>query len=131
MTRDDIVAVYRGYIACLNGQDWDNLHRFVADEVTYNGKIIGLSGYNAMLVADFAAIPDLSFNITRLVCEPPMIASRLTFDCHPVGTLFDLPVNGARVKFEENVFYEFDAGKIVNVWSVIDKAAIAAQIGQA
>lgn len=99
--------------------------------MAYNCEIIGLSGYKSMLVADFTAIPDLSFNITLLVCEPPMIVSRLAFDCHPVGTLFDLPVNGARVRFDKNVFYEFDAGKIVNVWSVIDKAAIAAQIGQA
>jgi predicted ester cyclase len=30
--------------------------------------------------------------------------------------------------FCENVFYEFREGKIDNVWSVIDKAAIEAQL---
>jgi predicted ester cyclase len=35
-----------------------------------------------------------------------MIASRLWFVCTPVGTLADLPVNGKRVQFSENVFYE-------------------------
>jgi predicted ester cyclase len=32
------------------------------------------------------------------------------------------------VRFDENVFYAFEDGKIRRVWSVIDTAAIAAQI---
>jgi predicted ester cyclase len=39
-----------------------------------------------------------------------------------------LAVNGERVTFCENVFYEFESGKIRQVWSVIDKAAIEAQL---
>ncbi|MGQ9367077.1 ester cyclase [Azospirillum sp. ST 5-10] len=120
--------IYRDYISCLNKQDWQNLSRFVHEDVRYNGKRIGLSGYREMLEADFRAIPDLSFNIELLVSEPPRIASRLMFDCTPTGVLFDLPVNGRRVQFAENVFYEFLDGRIETVWSVIDKAAIASQL---
>jgi predicted ester cyclase len=128
MTSGKLSKLYREYIHCLNTQDWDSLHRYVSDDVRYNGKCVGLNGYQTMLIADYKAIPDLSFQIECLVCETPMIASRLWFDCKPVATLFDLPVNGKRVQFSENVFYEFVAGKIQNVWSVIDKAAIAAQL---
>ncbi|MGP6086850.1 ester cyclase [Antarctobacter jejuensis] len=128
MTRDEIVESYRQYIACLNGQDWNALHHYVADQVEYNGTTIGLDGYRDMLVQDFSAIPDLSFNIAILACDPPMIASRLAFDCTPVGRLFGLPVDGKRVRFEENVFYEFQQGVIRRVWSVIDKASVASQI---
>ena len=46
----------------------------------------------------------------------------------PTGTLFDLPVNGRRVQFDENVFYEFAGGRIEKVWSIIDKASIARQL---
>lgn len=128
MTGDDLTGFYRGYIDCLNRKDWNNLHRYVADHVRYNGETIGLDGYRKMLVEDFKAIPDLSFNIELLVCKPPHVASRLKFDCTPVGTLFGVPVNGKRVQFCENVFYEVIDGRIKNVWSVIDKAALAAQI---
>lgn len=128
MTRDQIIAAYTGYIDCLNRQDWDNLHRFVGTEATYNGEVVGLEGYRAMLVDDFKAIPDLFFNVTRIAADPPVIASRIAFDCKPVGELFGLPVNGRRVRFTENVFYEFSEGRIQNVWSVIDKAAIVAQL---
>lgn len=128
MTKDKITEAYRAYIACLNGQDWAMLHQHVSDHVKYNGTAIGLSGYRDMLVEDFRAIPDLSFNIATLVCDPPVIASRLIFDCTPTNLLFGLPVNGVRVQFEENVFYEYQGGKIGSVWSVIDKSAVARQI---
>lgn len=128
MTREDIVHSYSCYIDCLNSQDWPSLHRHVADGVTYNGKRVGLAGYRSLLMSDFEAIPDLYFNVSHLACDPPLIATRLAFDCAPVGMLFDLPVNGKRVRFTENVFYEFMDERILNVWSVIDKAAIAAQI---
>ncbi|TIP78909.1 MAG: ester cyclase, partial [Mesorhizobium sp.] len=37
-------------------------------------------------------------------------------------------VSGRRVSFAENVIYEVRDKKIVQVWSVIDKAAIEAQL---
>mgnify|MGYP001329856360 CR=1 FL=1 len=128
MDRTDLVAAYRGYIDCLNAQDWDALGRHVGEAVSYNGETIGLAGYRSMLIGDFEAIPDLRFTIDLLVCDPPHVAARLTFDCTPHGMLFGLPVNGRRVTFTENVFYEFEGGRIVTVRSIIDKAAIAEQI---
>jgi predicted ester cyclase len=128
VTEDALAARYRAYIACLNQQDWAHLHRFVADDARHNGRPFGLIGYRAMLERDFEAIPDLQFNIELLVCEPPHVASRLSFDCRPKGLFLGLPVNGKRVAFAENVFYRFHDERIAEVWSVIDKAAIEAQL---
>ena len=120
--------VYRSYIACLNQQDWTKLGQFVDNDVRYNGRRIGLSGYREMLARDFREIPDLRFNIQLLISDAPYIASRLAFDCSPKGQFLGLNVNGKRVSFTENVFYEFRDEKIVQVWSIIDKAAIEAQL---
>ncbi len=128
MTAADLSDLYRAYIACLNGQDWPTLHRFVHAEVRYNGERIGLTGYRKMLERDFEDIPDLRFDIQLLVSDPPHIASRLRFHCTPKGQFLGLPVNGETVTFHENVFYAFRDGKIEQVWSVIDKAAIEAQL---
>ncbi|MER8993119.1 ester cyclase [Mesorhizobium sp. M0074] len=128
MTKSDLSDLYRGYIACLNKQDWPNLGRFVHDEVTHNGRKLGLSGYLEMLVRDFDEIPDLYFDIQLLVADPPYVASRLSFDCAPRGTFLGLDVSGKRISFAENVFYEFQRGKIRQVWSVIDKTAIETQL---
>lgn len=128
MTRDEFADIYRAYIACLNRQDWPALGGFVHDDVVHNGRLLGLPGYRAMLEQDFRDIPDLRFDIALLIADPPRIAARLQFDCSPVGTFLGLAVNGRRVSFCENVFYEFDDGRIRQVWSVIDKTAIEAQL---
>jgi predicted ester cyclase len=123
-----LADVYRDYIACLNEQDWPMLKRFVHDEVRHNGQALGIAGYREMLERDFREIPDLYFDIQMLISDPPFIASRLQFDCTPAGNFLGLAVNGKRVVFTENVFYEFHSEKIWQVWSVIDKAAIEAQL---
>jgi predicted ester cyclase len=128
MTREDLADTYRGYIDCLNRQDWQGLGHFVDNDVTYNGTTVGLAGYRAMLERDFREIPDLVFRIQLLVSDPPTLASRLSFNVTPKGEFFGLPINGRRVKFSENVFYEFVDAKIAHVWSVIDKAAVEQQL---
>ena len=128
MIGTDLSDIYRGYIACLNKRDWPRLEKFVHDEVHYNGRRVGILKYREMLERDFDEIPDLYFNIQLLISEPPYIASRLIFECTPKGKFLGLNVNGKRVSFAENVYYEFRREKIGQVWSVIDKAAIEAQL---
>lgn len=128
MTKTELQSRYLDYIACLNKQDWSTLTHFVHNDVRYNDNQIGFAGYRSMLEANFAEIPDLHFNIELLVAEPPHIASRLHFNCTPRATFLNLNINGANISFAENVFYKFHEKKIVQVWSVIDKTAIEAQL---
>lgn len=129
MTPDELADIYRGYIDCLNRQDWNNLGDFVGENAHHNGRFLGLAGYRTMLINDFEQIPDLRFNIDLLVCDTPHVASRLAFDCSPKGRFLGLNVNGRRIRFSENVFYRFEDGRIVDVRSVLDKVAIEAQLG--
>ncbi|GGG02040.1 hypothetical protein GCM10010924_33140 [Rhizobium wenxiniae] len=124
----DLEQIYRSYIDCLNRQDWLRLEDFVAADVVHNDRRFGLDGYRRMLESDFRAIPDLYFKIDLLVVDTQKVASRLVFDCTPVGQLFGLPVNGRRVRFSENVFYLFSEGRIVQVWSIIDTGVIEVQL---
>lgn len=128
MTEAELSTIYRDYIACLNAQDWPRLAQFVAHDVVHNGRQFGLAGYRQMLENDFREIPDLHFDVELVTCDPPNVAARLAFDCTPTGQFKSLPVNGKRITFVETVFYEFKDGRIAQVWSVIDKAAIEAQL---
>ncbi len=128
MNHADLSKIYRSYIDCLNRQDWKNLAQFVDDEVHYNGQPIGLSGYRDLLENDFRQIPDLCFDIQLIVSDESHVASRLKFDCTPMGRFLGLDVDGKRVCFAENVFYEFRREKIWKVWSIIDKGAIESQL---
>ena len=120
--------IYHQDIACLNRQGWSELGEFVADDVVHNGRSLGLRGYREMLKRDFREIPDLHFDVELMVVDEGRVASRLMFECSPTGTFLGLAVNGKRVAFAENAIYEFRDRKIAEVWSVIDKAAIEAQL---
>jgi predicted ester cyclase len=124
----DLPANYRAYLTCLNNRELDHLGAFVHDQVEYNGEQVGLSGYRKMLERDFRQIPDVRFNIQLFITQGSTVASRLAFDCTPVGRFLDLEVNGRRISFCENVFYQYEDERIRRVWSVIDKAAIEAQL---
>lgn len=128
MNGAELTDIYRGYIACLNAQDWPRLGMFVHDALRYNGRALTVDDYREMLRKDFREIPDLVFDIQLLIAEPPHVACRLRFDCTPKADFMGLHVDGKRVVFCENVFYAFREGRIENVWSVIDKAAIEGQI---
>jgi predicted ester cyclase len=130
MTADELARQYRAYIDCLNRRDWGDLSRFVGNDVTHNGRQLGVAGYRQMLEQDVSDIPDLVFSIECVAVDPPLVASRLAFDCRPSGAFLGLPVHGRRVRFAENVFYTFNAGRISDVRSVIDKASIEAQLRQ-
>jgi predicted ester cyclase len=128
MVGTELSRVYRAYIKCLNKRDWADLENFLHDGVQHNGRPIGISGYRDMLQRDSREIPDLHFDVQLLICDPPHIACRLGFDCTPTGIFLGLPVNGKRIRFAENVFYEYRMRRIERVWSVIDKAAIEPQL---
>lgn len=120
--------IYRNYLECLNRQAWNELKNFICDRVVYNKQEIGLTGYRSMLEENFRDIPDLYFRSELLVVDTSFVACRLKFDCSPIGIFMELPVNGRRIQFAENVFYEFSDDKIKEVWSVIDKASIEKQL---
>lgn len=128
MTDKSLEKLYRDYIECLNDRRFEELGLFVDEAAVYSGQLLGVGGYRAMLEEDIRQIPDLLFQIELLVVDVPFVASRLHFDVTPVGNFLGLPVNGQKVSFTENVFYRFSEGKIVEVWSVIDKTAIEAQL---
>lgn len=120
--------MYERYIACLNARAWEALGDFVAADVVHNGRLLGVDGYRAMLEENCRDIPDLHFNVDLVVATEGRIASRLRFDCTPIGEFLGVPVNGRRIVFHEHAFYTLREGKIAEVFSVIDKAAVEAQV---
>lgn len=128
MNSPEVEAFYRRYIARLNDCRGGGLGEFVRDELTYNGKPMTLADYEQLIVGNFAAIPDLRFDIDLLVAGSDQVACRLRYDCTPTGEFLGLQPTGRRVSFAEHVFYKLYGGKICEVWSLIDRPAIERQL---
>ena len=124
----DTKSIYLLYINALNAHNIEALARFVHEQLSYNGKLITYRDYQDMLVANIQTFPDLHFNIDMLVVEDHNVACRLAFDCTPQEPFLGFKPNGNKVQFSENVFYKFRDGRIYEVWSIIDQAALADQL---
>ena len=127
MNADDLLEIYRNYLACLNERRWSTLGEYVADGVVHNGRALGLSGYRAMLEADTHAIPDLEFVSEILLADDRVVSCRLVFHCTPQHPFLGFEQTGQPVSFSEHVFYRFDDRRIGEVWSLIDRDAIRQQ----
>ncbi len=128
MIERDLVSIYLSYLSCLNERQWPDLGDYVANELSYNGTPMTLGDYRAMLEKDVDAIPDLQFQPELLLADDHVVACRLYFRCTPRHTFLGFEPTGDEVSFPEHVFYRFDGGRIVEVWSVIDKQAIREQV---
>jgi len=119
--------VYRAYLDALNARRWDDLGRFVHDRVVHNDRPMSRQQYARMIAEDVRRIPDLHFAVDLLVTQGDVVACRLWFDCRPAREFAGIAPTGRRVTFAEHVFYRFRAGRIEQVWSLVDTDAVRDQ----
>ncbi|MDX6257825.1 MAG: hypothetical protein QOJ11_4159 [Frankiales bacterium] len=128
MPHASLEARYLAYLDALNDRRFSDLAEFVHDELTYNDDVLTRQQYADMIAADTMAVPDLRFDVRLLLTSDDVVACRLWFDCTPTGTFFGRAPTGRRIAFCEHVFYRFRAGRIAQVWSLIDRDAVATQL---
>lgn len=128
MTEAEFETHYRRYISYLNGRRVDELGEFVHEELTYNGEPMTRLDYQNLIARSIAAIPDLYFDVRLIVISGDQVACRLMFECTPQSEFLGLQPNGKSIAFSEHVFYRFRDGKIDEVWSLLDKPTVEAQL---
>lgn len=128
MRDGELEAHYLRYLDCLNDRRLDDLGQFTQDNLVYNDEPKTAGEYRDLIAASIRAIPDLVFQVDLLVVQREQVACRLRFDCTPEREFLGLRPTGASVSFAEHVFYRFTDGKIAHVRSLIDRAALAAQL---
>ena len=128
MTNAALKGIYRAYLDALNERRLDDLVYYVHDELTYNGDTMTRSQYQALIAADIAAIPDLTFDARIIVADDDRVACRIVFDCTPQDEFLGFFPNGRRLSFAEHVFYDFRDGRIAPVSPLIDRFAIRQQL---
>ncbi len=125
----DLRRHYLAYLDALDERRFDDLVKYVADDLTYNDRPMTRQDYRDLLEGDVAAIPDLRFDVGILVVSDDRVACRIDFDCTPVAPFLGFDPPGHSVQFSEHVFYRYGDGRIVEVHSLIDREAIRDQLG--
>ena len=94
MTTENLAAVYRRYLQCLNERRWNDLHEFVREDLTYNAQPMTLVDYRAARQAETQAIPDLRFTADLVVTNADTVAARPVLPLHSTAALPRLRAHG-------------------------------------
>jgi predicted ester cyclase len=124
----DLADRYRAYLTCLNERRFHDLPEFVHEPVVHNDRTLRIAEFQDLLRRDAAEIPDLYYEIERLVVHDDQVACRIRFDCTPAASFRGIPPTGRPISFVEHVFYRYEDGRIAQMWSLIDMDAIREQL---
>ena len=124
--------VERLFSDVLNGHDPDRLSDYYTDDC----RIYGMTGpgaidrdeYAAFLATQFAAFPDLSFEIDEIITEDTRIAVRWTAHGTHEGTLVDIPATGKAATVTGISLIHLEGDKAVEVHSNQDMLGLLQQL---
>lgn len=116
----DLSSVYRKYIQAIRDRDLDAIDGFVDTDVVHNKTYLGLQKYKELLQNNIISTK-VDISIKRLVSTSDCVAAILIFTTKPeTKSLVGIELDGVPFSYEENVFYDFKGGKIIEVHSQFD-----------
>ena len=119
---------YCAYLGALNARRFDALDAFVDDHVTHNGVPMTRAGYCAMIGTSVATVPDLHFSGDVLLVEGDKMAARVALSGTPQHPFMGAEPTGRPIAIAEHVFYQLREGRISEVWSLMERDAVAVQL---
>lgn len=125
-----LITIYLDYLECVNERRLDQLGKFVADELVFDGKSMSLSDYRDSIRYHIDAVPDFHWDAVHVVTDGDTLAARLRDTGRPVKSWLDIEPNGRSIEFIEWCFYRFRDAKIIEVWVLLDIPSIQEQLGQ-
>ena len=120
-----------------NHGDADAVDRFIADAYTihsdpgdpWDGATLTRSGFKDRLSASRTPFPDLHFDIADVVAGGERVAIAWTMRGTQTGALGPRPPTGRRIEVQGMTVYYFRDGRITGHRQVVDRLAVAWQLG--
>jgi predicted ester cyclase len=128
MTPEELV---RGRVEAINAGDYRAMGEVLApDVITHYGSGEAVRGLEALggLLAGFAAFPDITLTIDDLAVDGDRVGARYTSRGRQQGEFLDIPNTGGKVEFGGAGIHRIQDGKIAEVWTVDDWAALTRQL---
>ena len=120
-----------------NQGDAEAADRFLSDEYVihsdpgdlWDGATLSRDGFKQRLLASRAPFPDLRFDITEMVTEGDRVAIAWRMLGTHTGALGPYPATGRHIDVQGMTIYYFRDGQITGHRQVVDRAAVAQQLG--
>ena len=131
MTNEELV---RRRVEAINTGDFEALGEVLApDVITHYGSDAAVHGLEALggLLAGFSAFSDLIVTIDDLAVDGDRVGARYTSRGRQQGQFLGIANTGASVEFGGAGIHRIEDGKIAEVWTVDDWAALTRQLRSA
>jgi steroid delta-isomerase-like uncharacterized protein len=128
MTNEELV---RRRVEAINTGDFEALGEVLApDVITHYGSGEAVHGLEALgdLLAGFSAFSDLIVTIDDLAVDGDRVGARYTSRGRQQGEFLGIPNTGTSVEFGGAGIHRIQDGKIAEVWTVDDWAALTRQL---
>jgi steroid delta-isomerase-like uncharacterized protein len=128
MTNEELV---RRRVEAINTGDFEALGEVLApDVITHYGSGEAVYGLEALggLLAGFSAFSDLIVTIDDLAVDGDRVGARYTSRGRQQGEFLGIPNRGRSVEFGGAGIHRIEEGKIAEVWTVDDWAALTRQL---
>jgi len=128
MTDNEFRELYHGYIAALNGREFDTIDRFVADEIAFGTQVFTRAQIVDMLKAIVDAVPDFHWEVRDILINGDRAAVSLWNAGTPEKQWQGVDPTGKSFRIGEQAIYRVDGGKFVEMLNVFDVAEAARQL---
>ncbi len=116
----------------LNGQDFTNVRRVLADEVPYHleGETLTINAawLEAEMVRWHTGLPDFRFDVHSITADDHVAAVRATLRGTQTGPWGEQQATGRSIAVEHAFFLRFEDGVIVELWEIVDRSTLHAQM---
>jgi len=116
----------------LNGQNFTNVRQVLADEVPYHlegdTSTINAAKLEAEMARWHAGFPDFRFDIHSITADDHVAAVRATLHGTQTGPWGEQQATGRSIAVEHAFFLRIEDGVIVEVWEIVDRSMLHAQI---
>jgi predicted ester cyclase len=103
----------------------------VPDDLEVNGEPQTRADYVAGLEAVVRAFPDYTWQLHRLLVDPPWVSAHFFDSGTHRGAWHGIPATGRRVHTQEFALYRWGEGRIAEVWVTADNLSLREQLRSA
>lgn len=115
-----------------NHQDFTNVRRILADELPLHiggrTRTTTAAELEAIVASWHAAFHDFRFEVHSTTADDHVAAVRATLHGTHTGPWGELPATGRTIALEHAFFLRMEDGVIAEVWEVLDRSALDAQL---
>jgi predicted ester cyclase len=126
---DDYRSLYLSYLQYCNDHDFESMASFYAPTIKVNDAPMEPAAVTAQFLPLISAFPDWHWDMRHIVVDDENIAVHFRVTGTHQGTIQGIEATGRRVTASEFTLYHLEGGKFVEVWDILDMAAVLKQIG--